>query len=361
MATPTRDRPGQDILALLRAAGLGRHGDESFELVPVQGGRNNRVYRLDLPGNPHPCLVKSYFRHPEDPRDRLAAEFDFLWHAWTHGVKRIPRPIARRPELGLALYQFLPGRPMASGDVNAPAVAYVLELIRQLIAVARPMGDTARVSPGMVIGPASEACFSIEEHLSTIDRRVRRLGRIPDAKAVERDALDFARQRLAGAWESAVRQARDHAGAAGLDAARPLDPRHRILSPSDLGFHNALLDDPDPLQRPPVIRFVDFEYAGWDDPAKLACDFAYQPAVPLPAELWGGFADTLCALCSEDRGLRARIAALLPAYRVKWCCILLNEFLPADAARRRHAGAGDSDDRKRAQLRRAADLIGRAA
>ena len=30
------------------------------------------------------------------------------------------------------------------------------------------------------------------------------------------------------------------------------------------------------------LRFLDFEYAGWDDPAKLIGDFFCQPAIPAP-------------------------------------------------------------------------------
>jgi len=35
-------------------------------------------------------------------------------------------------------------------------------------------------------------------------------------------------------------------------------------------------------------------------------------------------------------------------YRVKWCCIMLNDFLPAGRARRRFSG-GESADRARAE------------
>ena len=30
--------------------------------------------------------------------------------------------------------------------------------------------------------------------------------------------------------------------------------------------------------------FIDFEYYGWDDPAKMIADFYLQPAVPVPYE-----------------------------------------------------------------------------
>ncbi|HBE94415.1 MAG TPA: hypothetical protein DDW80_03040 [Desulfovibrio sp.] len=39
-----------------------------------------------------------------------------------------------------------------------------------------------------------------------------------------------------------------------------------------------------------------------------------------------------------DPGLRPRLAALLPLFGLKWCMILLNEFLAADFARRTFSG-----------------------
>ena len=48
----------------------------------------------------------------------------------------------------------------------------------------------------------------------------------------------------------------------GLSMSAALPKETRCLSPSDFGFHNALLEATGKL------RFVDFEYAGWDDPAK---------------------------------------------------------------------------------------------
>ena len=30
------------------------------------------------------------------------------------------------------------------------------------------------------------------------------------------------------------------------------------------------------------IYFIDFEYSGWDDPAKLYCDFILQPKIQIP-------------------------------------------------------------------------------
>jgi hypothetical protein len=107
------------------------------------------------------------------------------------------------------------------------------------------------------------------------------------------------------------------------------------VSPSDFGFHNALLE---PGGR---VRFLDFEYAGWDDPAKLICDFFCQPRVPVPLSYFDAFARGVAESFPQPDEVVRRARLLLPAYRVKWVCIRLNEFLPTGAGRRSFALAGE--------------------
>jgi hypothetical protein len=131
-----------------------------------------------------------------------------------------------------------------------------------------------------------------------------------------------------------------------LDPSASLPQEQRWISPSDFGFHNALLET---NGRP---RFFDFEYAGWDDPAKLMADFVCQPAIPVPLGMWNDFLGGLaeCRHWNPEIALRARV--LLPAYRIKWCCIMMNEFLSTEARRRRFSGIG-TEDRRATQLAKA--------
>lgn len=54
-----------------------------------------------------------------------------------------------------------------------------------------------------------------------------------------------------------------------------IDDSFLIISPSDFGFHNIIISNG-------KIYFIDFEFSGWDDPAKLYCDFILQPRVRIP-------------------------------------------------------------------------------
>ena len=64
------------LVSLLERAGM----TGSYSLTPLAGGANNRVYRIDA-GLRQTLVLKSYFRHPGDPRDR-SAEWAFATAAW---------------------------------------------------------------------------------------------------------------------------------------------------------------------------------------------------------------------------------------------------------------------------------------
>ena len=101
----------------------------------------------------------------------------------------------------------------------------------------------------------------------------------------------------------------------------------RCLSASDFGFHNSL------LQADGSVRFVDFEYAGWDDPSKLICDFCNQPDVLLDSSLSVIFRRAVIHHNPRPEALQKRFSALEPLYQIKWSCICLNDFLKAGQAR----------------------------
>lgn len=323
------------MLALLAQAGL----DGEATLHPLAGGANNRVFRVESGGCA--ALLKAYFQHPEDPRDRLGAEFSFLRFAWESGAWCVPRPLASDRRHHLGLYEFVEGRPLGPDEVTGDAVREALDFYHVLNrGKDRP---EARALPA-----ASEACFSLAEHLECVERRLRRLRGIPQSSPVEREVVALVEGELGAAWGAVAEGVRQGVRELGAPLDGPLGAGERCLSPSDFGFHNAMLA-PDGR-----LRFIDFEYAGWDDPAKLVCDFFCQPAVPVPLRHWAAFVEAVVGTLPRADRPRRRCQLLLPVYEIKWCCILLNDFAPVSGERRRFAGVGrNSEERKVEQLRKA--------
>jgi hypothetical protein len=325
----------QAVHSLVAAAGLG----PVRAVTPMAGGANNRVFRVEAPSGTF--LLKSYFRHPDDPRDRLATEFAFSRFAWDNGVRCIPQPIAYDPEAGLGLFEYVFGRGLQGTMAGEAAVD-------QAIAFYQTLNRVKRQPAAAALPTASESCFSLDDHLAMVDRRVTRLQSIPVGGVVDVAAAGYIEADLVPAWRQIHAAATTAAHMAGLRTDQPLSLADRCLSPSDFGFHNAILGNDGRL------RFIDFEYAGWDDPSKLICDFFCQPAVPAPPAAFTRFAQAVAAECADPVAHVARSTLLLPVYRVKWVCIMLNEFLPVGGSRRLFSGtAAEQETRKTGQLAKA--------
>ncbi len=314
-------------------------GTGPVTLTALPGGANNRVYAVQ--GADRPALLKAYFRHPQDPRDRLGAEFGFSRFAWDAGVRALPEPLGSDADAGLGLYELVAGTPIGPGAVDPPAVEAASAFVAALVSV-QGRREAERLPP------ASEACFTLEEHLARVDARVARLAGIEPADDLDRACRAFVESELAPAWARLRERTCSGAAAAGLALDAPLPPAERCLSPSDFGFHNALRESGG------AVRFLDFEYAGWDDPAKLVADFFCQVAVPVPLERLDAFVEQGLAALPGAAARSARIALLLDVYRVKWCCILLNDFVPGGRERRRFALGGDGSGARRAAKLQAA-------
>ncbi len=327
-------------LAQVLAARAGLPGP--LRLEPLPGGRNNRAFAL-RGGPERDAFLKAYFRHPGDPRDRLASEFAFLRHAWSLGLRCVAEPLARDDEAGLGLFSFLGGARLAAGEITAAHVDMAARFYQ---------GINPPDQPPPMLPDGSEACFSLSAHLSCVERRVDRLAAAArPGQGMRGDAAAFVAGELVLAWQSLLERVRSGASALGLNMDEVLAPELRRVSPSDFGFHNAL--------RAPngELYFLDFEYAGMDDPAKMVCDFFCQPDLPAPRSELPAFLERTRETSPDDATLSARVDLLLPVYRMKWCCIMLNDFLPVSAARRDYAEGGEAEARRDRQLARTRDAL----
>jgi hypothetical protein len=325
------------LQSLLRERGVAADAP----IIPLKDGGNNQVYRL--PGGGRDYVLKRYFQHPSDARDRFNTERVFYEFLWSGGLRQIPEPCGWDEEHRLGVFAFVPGRKLNPGEVTGEAVEEALEFVNRINALREH--PAARAVPA-----ASEACFSVAEQVECIAKRVAAIQNIEPQSEMDIRAAAFARDELLPAWHGTADaiSRRTHADRA---LNEPLGPAKRCLSPSDFGFHNALLAEGARL------HFIDFEYAGWDDPAKLACDFFCQPQVPVGFEFWDLFLNSLAAGPGGGDTLPRRAKLLLPAYQIKWCCIILNHFVKAGRARREFARGAAPEEAKAVQLEKARRLL----
>src|SRR5207248_8465396 len=102
------------------------------------------------------------------------------------------------------------------------------------------------------LGTASEAYFTLAEHLNCIQRRVQYLRQLNRQSQLDHLAADWLESKLSPAWYRVRKEAERQAAACGLSLDDPLVLADRCISPSDFGFHNAILATDGRL------RFIDF-------------------------------------------------------------------------------------------------------
>jgi hypothetical protein len=306
------------------------------------GGRNNRVFRLKT--DEGTSLLKLYFHHPDDPRDRLGNEFGFLEHLQSSGSTLAAQPLAKEPASYAGLMEFIDGERLSIEQITVAEIEQVSTFFLE--------ANEQRTSPlAQNLPHASEACFSIAEHLATTQRRVSLLDQIGDHDEVDASARALVADKLLPLWKKIQLRVES----ARMDLGLILPQVARVLSPSDFGFHNSLRESSGRL------RFVDFEFAGWDDPAKLICDFRNQPDMLLDRSLTDSFTRTVIESNPEKDALEQRVSLLEPVYQLKWACICLNDFLDWGEHRKQFTGTDQSLlEIKTRQLAKASVMFERA-
>jgi hypothetical protein len=311
----------------------------AITLEDCRAGGNNRVYVVSSEGRK--AVVKQYFCHPSDLRDRLQAERSFLEYAARSAPGFVPQVIAFDAAHGIGVYEYVEGTKLVPGAISRDQVR---DAARFFLA----LNERRNRAAADKLAAASEACFTIAEHFAMVDRRVARLASISSAADPDHAAREFI-ARLAARWNGLKGRLLEALARERASASKEVEDR--CISPSDFGFHNAI------VRRNGKLCFLDFEYAGWDDPAKMVGDFFSHPALPVPMAHFDEFVRETMAFSRHSKALDARARLLFPVFQVKWCCIILNNFVPEFAERRRFADPGlDEAAARLRQLERAEQL-----
>jgi len=282
------------------------------------GGGNNRLFRVAA-GQRHYAL-KEYPSRTGDARDRLGTEFGALQFLDRCAVGNVPKPIAADRANGVALYEWIDGSAVVDAtdaDIDA-ALAFIARL-----------HDCRGAPEAATLSLASEACLSPMDIVTQVGRRFERLKEVARS---EPRLTEFLYSDYAPTAQAVETWSRREYSALGWAFDRPIGHADRSLSPSDFGFHNAIRGADGRL------TFVDFEYFGWDDPAKLVADFILHPGMRLSADRYERFRAGALKIYGEKDAFATRLALIYPLYGLRWCMILLNEFLPERWEARRRTG-----------------------
>ena len=294
------------------------------KLERLNGGRNNLVIRATHPelGS---IIIKDYLKDSYDGLERLSREWTYLEHLNENKVQDIPMPLFKDARNGYAIYSEMKGLKLSSELITEDHVKSAAQHIVVL----------SKTSIGKIY-PAKGRQSTLAGHIADVKQRMARLRKVADMHNEESALQRFLNKYLEPLWVKRQVEAEKNTN-------KFFEYIEYSLSPSDFGFHNILSDQN-------RLSFIDFEYAGTDDLAKLTVDFLLAPAVPINGEQSYLFCKYLRNDAKVDSYLFERVKTLYPIAQIKWICIILNDFIETEACRKDLAVQKEKTKRLKQQL-----------
>ncbi len=303
-----------------------------FAVKRIGGSGNNRVYQLTC-DSAHRYVAKFYFRNPIDQRNRLETEFNSFSFLSSQGITNIPRPIAMSLDESCAIYEFIEGTKITPSDIKKEDIQCALSFVADLKRLNKPAFSEDMPA-------ASDACFSIEAVIADVVGRLNRFALLESREPEYRELEYFLNNNFKPFLDHLQQWVPGQCVISNISFGEEIPLEQRTLSPSDFGFHNAL------RTKDGRIIFLDFEYFGWDDPAKMVVDYLLHPAMGLSEAMKENFISGMLDIFKENSSLAQRVRLVYPLFGMKWCMIFLNEFIANDFSRRVFASANPLDRRQ---------------
>ena len=278
--------------------------EEVKTVKKIRARENSSVFKIEMKSRKK-YVAKLYPDPILDDRKRLKKETKAFSFLHTHGIDSVPKVIWSDCNLNFGLYEWINGSEI--NEVTSDNIIDAVSFIESLAAVSKN-------TPYAEFRLASAACLSGKMIESQIQDRYRKLHGCADSNPPLKDFLEKqfskALNKMMGNSQKSWPD----------DLDIQLSKENQLLSPSDLGFHNA-------FQTKGGLKFIDFEYFGWDDPAKLTCDFMLHPGMTLADEQKKLWLREMKDIFSEDTSFNQRLAASYCLYGLCWCLMMLNVFI----------------------------------
>lgn len=277
-------------------------------LIPLHGGINNQVFSCSVGAqNSKRFVIKGY---APGLTDRMMAEVQFLHYAEQVAPSYVPKLLGQDSERLCVVLEYLEGQLYPVGlSPSEQDVKHASRFFRLLNA-------DQLLAKEYIKQQAAEGFLSLTGHLENISVRLNQL-RTEHLSIELRSQANLLVQKIFREFDVLADETKALIDKGQIqDSISVEDCR---VSPSDFGFHNA-------FRSSDGVKFFDFEFAGWDDPAKAVVDFYLQPRMPVSSTLAKLFFQSVSPYSGDQ--LRARSAILGPILRLKWLCIMLSVLRP---------------------------------
>lgn len=279
----------------------------THSLKKLSGGINNLVYSCGLLDKS--WIIKGYKKPVDNGRDHMKAEIEFLNYSNIVASEFTPRLYHVDPFRHCVVLEFIKGSSFLS---HVPITNKSLHDANKFLYLLNHDVNLARKSLSQ---PAADGFLKLTEHLQNVSQRLNEMDfeHLPSAIKDESIKIFKILTTEFSDIENSLMSSIDSS-----EINNSISPQVLCISPSDFGFHNA-------IQTPSMVKFFDFEFAGWDDPAKTLLDFILQPRLPIKLNTSPLFS-SLQPFQTLD--LNNRCTILAPLMRFKWYCIILAFMRP---------------------------------
>ena len=245
-----------------------QRGYEVKNFSNISFGINSSTFKIESHKDKY--LLKIYNSSEIDPINRLEHEEKFLTFLKDCKFQNVPQVIFSNKEENWLLMSWIEGKKISKFD-------YYLchEYLKFLVDIQK----FRRTNPAKIISPASDAYFQLKGHIKSVnDRYIFLEKKLEELFILNKDLFQILKNFI-DKMRSEINYLMLYYKEQNIDIDYILPKEDRILSQSDVGFHNILVDNNN-------VYFLDFEYAGWDDPCKLLSDLLLQPDHNVPIKFF---------------------------------------------------------------------------
>ncbi len=265
----------------------------------IKRGGNSRVYKLNDINNKS-FILKEYPNKHLEVKPRLKNELRAL--NLLKNLKNVPKIVSFNEELNVIVLNYIQGKKIYK--VTSKNISEAINFIEKLYEMSKK---------NIKYYPATEACLNAKDLISQIDNRFENLKFIEN-KDLKQSLNKLIKLNLKLKERAYKIWPKDNIN---INLSR----KFLTFSPSDFGFHNAIINQNN------SITFIDFEYFGLDDPVKLISDFLWHPAMSLNTNQKILFTKGFLKIFENDHSFKKRLNVAFSMYGLRWCLIILSKIL----------------------------------
>jgi predicted Ser/Thr protein kinase len=266
----------------------------------IKDGINSCVFKFKSNGK---NLVAKSYKHKKNLR--IKREKLFYKYLKKVNNKNILNPILFNINKNLSVYPYIAGSKIKK--INNDQIKVLSNFINQI--------NNRKISKSLPL--AIDGIKDRNYHLKLCENKINDLKAVKINSLVKKNFSNFLNKKIIPKFKEIKNNFNLNKNS--FLPKMKLTKEEMIVSPSDFGLHNI-------IKKKNKLFFIDFEYAGLDDPVKLLCDFYCQPDQFISLKKKKLFLENLTFKDYSISKLNSYINFFLPFHKLKWCCIILNIF-----------------------------------